>query len=523
MADTLAELLVELNVPPEQIDHAIKRVNELKGEAKELGTEIDRTNAKWDGLKEGAVAVAGVAAAFAAAVAGLFHFVESQTTAIAAMNDTAKAVGLGVEEYQRLRFAADQSGVSQETLATGMTKFNATLLELQRGGGKKAEETLTQLGLSLQDLNGLSRTQQIGVIGDALQNVSNEAERSALAATLFGKSAGPQMAQLLAEGSAGLEQLTAAAQGVLSEDDVARAAVFDDQLQAVKAQVEALMQGIAVELIPVISDVVESMSQWLAENDELIRQGIGGFIEGISQVTKELTDTMGALVSAVQLVDDAFSALRPDVEGSTISFGDLLSEVLRLTNPLHAVAAAVSDIQSAMAGATATAFSFSTSLADVASMKAAIEKGEKPPPPAPPRFGGKVFMDQGTGPAGGGRGGGGGGGGAKTSDKQTGLNKALAKLFGRGDGVTAEELISGIRSGNADIVGEKLRGFAQRSPSAKDVKPTVAIDFFNFSITQHIEAHDTKGAARESAEQIRKEFQRATAKAGQSITTSLLR
>jgi hypothetical protein len=91
--------------------------------------------------------------------------------------------------------------------------------------------------------------------------------------------------------------------------------------------------------------------------------------------------------------------------------------------------------------------------------------------------------------------------------------------------VTLAESLLAIRTGTADPkqLKQVIQQLARKTPSSKAIKPTVAIDFFNFQITQNFRGTDPTVQARESAKSIRSEFDKGVARAAQSIPQSVVR
>lgn len=517
---TLASLLIKVGVT---LDGALQVEDRLRGLKGAADGARGKLGAVGDGLKSLAAPAAAMAAAIGAAAAGVFKFVETQAGAVAALLDTAKAVGIGVEEYQRLEFAAVQSGVSQEQLKTGMIKFNATLLDMARGGGEKARETLDKLGISLLAFEGKTRTEQIGLIGDALSKVGNEAERSALAATLFGKTAGPQMAQLLAEGTEGLAALTAAAEGVLSEDDVARAAAFDDQLAAVGAQIDGVFRGIAVDLLPIVSDLVAEFSNWISENDELIRQDLQSFVSVLGDVVRGAGIAAGATANAVRGLTESVGEGISAYDEASVSANRWIASLIDAEEWLGRVSERQRELTGEVMGGISALVSFQAQVAvEMHETRAARQRNKEREPSGTGSL---------TGPGAKSARKGGGGGGAKEpreSKEPTFVNKLLKRAFFGPETVTHEEAVAALLSGSPSAMQKKLTTLAAASPSTRDVKPTVAMDVYITNVDVKPGAIQIQGAdpARIGSQVIdafRTELGRTTGAAGQLITGAIVR
>jgi hypothetical protein len=550
---TLAKLLVEVGI---KVDGALKSeqsIKKLQTSAKRFGDQSGRSTAeaqrgfrrlgtairnmatraranlsslveRMGGLKTIAL---GAGAAIAGAALGVFRFVDSQTKAIDETNKLSKSLGIGVEELQRLQFAASQSGVSSEALSLSMRTLNKNLLAAKHGGGDAFNKALERIGLSFKDLDGLSRTQQIGLIGDALKIVGDDAERSALAAEIFGSRAGPELATMLAEGTAGLEALTASAQGVLTQEDADRATEFQDRLGEVKNQISAASNAIMAELLPSVNDATVGFQQWIAENDKLIRQDIPAALRSIGNALASVGKAVALVVEAVSWMIDKWNALVDALGpvGTVLSaiadaFWSMINPIGKLIELVGSLGDAMYDLglKSRTAMATMTS-AVSSSVAGVNAV-AAREGVATVAPWASTEF---------TGPAPGSggaatakpkaRGGGGGGGGAKKTTAPPREEKKPPP------GVTVDEAIQALLGGNPMIIQERLKGMAANSPSVRDIKPTVAmtVNITNnnndVDVAQTITSPDPVAAGRESVSQIKKVF----AKAGLSLPNQVVR
>lgn len=477
----------------------------------------------------GALVAVGQAAVNAAK--SVFTFVTEQTAAVAAMEDTARATGLGTEEFQRLRFAAIQTGASQEQFAQGMKKLNATLLDLRKGG-TQGREALDRLGVSFLALEGKSRTEQLGILGDALGKIEDPAERSALAAELFGMKAGPQLAALLAEGTEGINALAASAEGVLSDEDIARAAEFDDQMEATKATINALTQGIAIELLPMVQDLVLQFQDWIRENDELIRQDVAAIVEAIGTAVGFLGEQAKGTITLLDLLGSALDKISIDSDKSGASF-DALGVVLSgLFGQFTVVTDAVNLLSESLVVLDAVSGKVGKGLASGAIMndvRQAVGR-LRAQTPAPP----KAFVPFGPTDPGAGRRStrkaGGGGGGKEPTGREGGIDisKAIHKFLTGGE-PTLEEAASALLSGQPTTMSQRLKQIASSAQSTKDVKPVVAMDVYITNWMQGAIQIDISGSgdpssvASEAARVFEQRWKRHMGQAGQALGNPVVR
>lgn len=165
-------------------------------------------------------AVTPVTAALAAAsYAGVKAFGEMSEAIERASDlvDQAGKINIDTESLASLRFSAKQAGVDVGTLDKSLEQLQKRL-----GAGKNAE-ALESIGLSAEKLKGLELDAAFLEIADALKVVSNDSERAALSAEIFGK-AGQELTNLINQGSEAikLQRQEAEALGLVLKDDAAK-------------------------------------------------------------------------------------------------------------------------------------------------------------------------------------------------------------------------------------------------------------------------------------------------------------
>jgi hypothetical protein len=70
------------------------------------------------------------------------------------LGKAAQKVGLPVAELSKLKFAADLSDVSMESLTIGLGKLSKAMLDVARGGGNETKLAFDQLGISATNADG---------------------------------------------------------------------------------------------------------------------------------------------------------------------------------------------------------------------------------------------------------------------------------------------------------------------------------------------------------------------------------
>ena len=162
----------------------------------------------------------------------------------AAVQDVANRLGASAGQIAALAHAAKMSGTSIEALEPAMYRLQRAIVEASEGSAT-AEAKFSKLGLAAEKLRGLTLTQQLQAIAEALAGISDPAERNARAIDIFGKAAG-QLVPLLQEGKDGIAALVEEANRlglVMSDDLYSAAAALDDSVEKLNAQWNALVMN----------------------------------------------------------------------------------------------------------------------------------------------------------------------------------------------------------------------------------------------------------------------------------------
>jgi hypothetical protein len=222
-----------------ETDPAFKKADQnvagLQGSAKGL-------NATLRGLSAGFADINGmmnVAGMVASQVSRVYNQVMTATMEWGGVvEDTGRLIGENADQTSRLIVAGKSLGIQQQTLTQA--------LEVAISRGVRP------------NIAGL------GKLADEYQAIQDPVERSAFLMTNFGRRAGPEMAELLGQGSAGLRQymLDAERTGMIINDQAVAAA---ERYQIATAQLQQRIDGMSVSLgntfIPIASVMIETMMQ----------------------------------------------------------------------------------------------------------------------------------------------------------------------------------------------------------------------------------------------------------------------
>lgn len=206
-------------------------------------------------------------------------------------------MGLSAEAYQEWDAIMRHSGTSIDTMQAGMkTLANAV---------ENGNEAFERLGLTQEEIAGMSQEDLFGATITALQNVENETERTYLAGQLLGRGA-TELGALLntsAEDTEAMRQRVHELGGVMSDEAVKAAAAYQDSLQDMTTAFDGLKRGLMGEFMPAITTVMDGLTEIFAGDSDkgigLVTQGIDNLVSNISEKIPEVMRVGAQIVTSL--------------------------------------------------------------------------------------------------------------------------------------------------------------------------------------------------------------------------------
>jgi hypothetical protein len=256
------------------------------------------------GLKVGAI-LATVGFAFAKIVKGAADSGD-------AIKDASDRLGVSTKFFQEFQFAASQTGVDMAKVEAGLTKFSKALGDAQAGTGEGVG-VFRGLGIALKDSAGKARGMEkiLPELADKLQKIQDPALRNSVAMRLFGRD-GAKLAVTLGKGSAGLAEFSKEAQRlglVMGDDQINSANAFNDSWDKLALSVGRARDAFGAELFPVLIELFEKLSTFLAENRPQIIEFARAFAKELPGILMTLKDLFVGLWGAVQPLIAGFKML----------------------------------------------------------------------------------------------------------------------------------------------------------------------------------------------------------------------
>ncbi|MEE0844111.1 MAG: phage tail protein, partial [Ruminococcus sp.] len=319
----------------DEFSKAEKKADKFGDEVKETGEQAESSGAKFkkvgEVLKTVGVAMAAATAAIgtAAVAAGkkLWDMASETAKAGDEIDKTSQKLGMSAEAYQEWDYVLGQAGVDITSMTTGL-KTMTNQIDDAKNGSVKAQERFAKLGISLNDLNTMSREDIFSAVVSGMQGMADTTERAALANDLFGKS-GQNLTPLFNETTESTEKLKQAAHElgfVMSDEAVKASAEFNDSLDTLKRTFSGVKNNLVGELLPGFSTLLNGLSALLAGNDnakDQIQKGTQEIVNSLKDIFPRIMDILMTLIGAVaEIAPVIIDSL---VQGISANMGELVS------------------------------------------------------------------------------------------------------------------------------------------------------------------------------------------------------
>ena len=352
------ELFATLSLDTSNYDDALDQ-SEQKGSsfASKLGSGLATT---------GKMAAGAMALTAGATIAVGKSFVDGVSD-VASYGDSvdkmSQRLGISAEKFQTFDYVLNLAGTSMNDMQVGM-KTLTNKLDDAKNGSEEAQAMFAQLGISLEDLNTMSREDLFEQTIYGFQDMADSTERAALANDLFGKS-GQTLTPLFNQTKEQTQEQIAMAKEygmVMSDEAVSASADFVDSLTTLQGTLTGLKNGMLSEFLPAFSTTMDGLAAVFAGDSE---GGLAKIEEGVNSIA----DTMTAqLPTFIQIGGSILSAL---VTSLTKNLPTLVSTGLSVVRQL--ASAIVSNLPALASAAVQIITELASFLADPSAVNTLID------------------------------------------------------------------------------------------------------------------------------------------------------
>lgn len=256
------------------------------------------------------VGAGAITAATAALAAGGAAFVKSSNE-VAQYGDSvdkmSQKLGLSAKSYQEWDYVMQLAGTDMGSMTTGL-KTLTNKLDDAKNGSDEARGMFEKLGISMEDINTMSREDLFAKTIEGFQGMADSTDRAALANDLFGKS-GQNLAPLFnqsAEATKGLIEQANQYGMIMSGDAVKASADFEDALTRMQSTMTGAKNALIAEFLPSLTSMMDGVSM-LVSGD---KNGFDKISEGVDELVKNITDAAPKLLDAgVEIVESFAKAI----------------------------------------------------------------------------------------------------------------------------------------------------------------------------------------------------------------------
>ncbi len=314
----------------EEAKDAAKQLDKAGKAAKDSGADAEKGSSGWSKMGSAIkVAATAIAAATAAAVAGVVKLSENAAAYADEIKTLSAQTGLSTKDLQLFKQTAELTDVELETMTGSMAKLTRNM-QSAKNGSKNTQAAFDALGVQIVDSTGQLRNNQI-VFAEAmtaLGKMENETQRDAYAMQIFGKSA-QDLNPLIKGGAEVLAKYAAEAEktGLIMDDiSLNKLGDLDDSIQTMKANISGFGNVLALAFSDKIKGAVDGITSavkklssayksgglggMLSEIQTMLSEGANKIAQGIPDFTKKLIEALpGAVNTGVQLATSLISGI----------------------------------------------------------------------------------------------------------------------------------------------------------------------------------------------------------------------
>lgn len=250
---------------------------------------------------QGAQLFGSIVSGVSSAVSSLGSMAAAQSEVIDTNSKLAARLGMTYKEVAGLALAGDLAGASMDSIAGAITKADVAFVRAAEGS-KTAAEAISSIGLSVEELNGLSSAERFEAIVDAISQLPTEAQKAEAAVQLFGR-AGAGLLPLFSGGAAGIREAREEAERfglALTNEQGRNVEAMNDAFTRAQQAIAGVVQQVVAYLAPAIESVTTQFSDLVGSvGGANIGQAIGEALLQGARFLAEIGDSVIANFGSV--------------------------------------------------------------------------------------------------------------------------------------------------------------------------------------------------------------------------------
>ena len=286
------ELFAKLGLDTSEYNESLENA---ESSASSFGSKLKSGIGTAAGITAGAIA-----ATTAATVAGTKAFVDGVSN-VAEYGDRidkmSQKMNMSATAFQEWDFVMQHAGTSIESMQASIKTLS--------NAAENNNEAFAKLGITEEQIASMSGEELFGATITALQDVSDETERTYLAGQLLGRGA-TELGALLNMTASETEEMKNQAHelgGVLSDDAVKDAAKFQDSLQNMQTAFTGVKNSMLTQFLPSFSSVMDGLSLVFSGDTgsglEMIESGVDQMADKMSTVAPIFVKVGGTIITSL--------------------------------------------------------------------------------------------------------------------------------------------------------------------------------------------------------------------------------
>lgn len=246
---TVGELSVKLGMDSAGFDKGMKNAEKTSGKMNK-------------GLATMGKVALGAVGAIAAVGAGALALGVKVGDMADELLDLEAITGMTTDSIQQWRKVTEVAGVSTDAMTNASFKLTKQL-DVMSMESNKGNKQLKALGISLEELEGMSADERMDVLTKKLAEVENETDRARIGTDLFGGS-WKEIAPVVSLGAEAMDKAKASA-NVFSKEQLETANQFRITIANVKDQVSFFFMELAMKLLPTLQAFFDWVSGYMPQ------------------------------------------------------------------------------------------------------------------------------------------------------------------------------------------------------------------------------------------------------------------
>jgi hypothetical protein len=300
-AQTVEGLLVQIEANTEllrrELDKGDKRLEKSDRQVKKT---TDNMKNSFEGVGK---VLAGIYVANRALIS-----IKKTVKGIADLGRNAERLGLGVEQFQELTFAANQNGVTVKNASNAMLMFTRRVDDARNGKGELLA-TVKRYNIELNNANGTAKNANalLRTFADVTQKAETQSEKNNIAQKMFSYE-GRKLVSVLKDGSEGLDKYGQKARDlglIMSQESVASAIVMERKLKQVSTVIKNQFNTALLDSITTLDALIERGGQASSIGDMLAKS----FSAAGKSISKSMIAFKAANEAQAKTLVDSFKNL----------------------------------------------------------------------------------------------------------------------------------------------------------------------------------------------------------------------